>query len=35
METLLYFVILPLLGVVGYMGIFAYIKMFKDEFGDL
>ncbi len=35
MENLLYFVILPFLGVVGYMGLIAYIKMFKDEFGEL
>ena len=35
MENLLYFVILPLLGVVGSMGIFAYIKMFINEFGEL
>jgi len=35
METLLYFVILPLLGVVGYMFLIAYIKMFIEEFGEL
>ena len=35
MEALLYFVILPLMAVVGYCLIVAYIKMFIEEFGEL
>lgn len=35
METLLYFLLLPLLIVVGYIAIIAYVKMFKDDFGEL
>jgi hypothetical protein len=35
MEALLHFVILPLIAVVGYMLVVAYILYFKKIFGEL
>jgi len=35
METLLWYFLLPLLGVLSVALVVLYIKMFKDEFGEL
>jgi len=35
MEAMLYYVLLPLLGLLSVVLVVLFIKMFKEEFGDL
>jgi len=35
MEAMLYYVLLPLLGLLSVVLVVLFIKMFKDEFGEL
>ena len=35
METLLYYFLLPTLGLLTVVLVVLYIKMFKEDFGDL
>jgi len=35
MEAMLYYVLLPFLGLLSVVLVVLFIKMFKEEFGDL
>jgi len=35
MEAMLYYVLLPLLGLLSVVLVVLFIKMFKEEFGEL